>query len=76
MRASPLLLLLFTLPALAATPGTDAKAEFPKDVPVRPEDITKTVYYAMGIDNLEAMDRLGRPYNLLEDGKPLVDLFG
>jgi len=56
--------------------GTDAKAEFPTDQPVRPEDITKTVYYAMGIDNLEAMDRLGRPYNLLEDGKPLIDLFG
>ncbi|MDZ4289495.1 MAG: DUF1501 domain-containing protein [Prosthecobacter sp.] len=56
--------------------ATDARAELPKDQPVRPEDITKTVYYAMGIDNLEAMDRLGRPYNLLEDGKPLLTLFG
>lgn len=56
--------------------ATDARAEFPKDQPVRPEDITKTVYYAMGIDNLEAVDRLGRPYNLLDDGKPLLSLFG
>jgi len=30
----------------------------------------------MGIDNLEATDFQGRPYNLLEEGRPLVDLFG
>ena len=29
----------------------------------------------MGVDNLEAIDPLGRPYNLLEEGRPLVDLF-
>ena len=56
--------------------ATDARAEFPKDNPIRPEDIAKTVYYAMGIDDLSATDNLGRPYNLLEDGKPLVGLFG
>jgi hypothetical protein len=54
---------------------TDARAEYPKDRPIRPEDITKTVYYAMGISDLEARDKLGRPYNLLEDGKPLTELF-
>ena len=56
--------------------GTDARAEFPKDQPIRPEDIAKTVYYGMGINDLSATDALGRPYNLLEDGKPLVSLFG
>lgn len=56
--------------------ATDARAEYPKDNPIRPEDIAKTVYYAMGIDDLNATDNLGRPYNLLEDGKPLVGLFG
>jgi Protein of unknown function (DUF1501) len=56
--------------------ATDARAEYPKDSPIRPEDVTKTVYYAMGIDDLSATDNLGRPYNLLEDGKPLVGLFG
>jgi uncharacterized protein (DUF1501 family) len=56
--------------------ATDARAEYPKDRPIYPEDITKTVYYAMGIDNLDATDPLGRTYNLLEDGKPLTELFG
>ena len=56
--------------------ATDARAEYPKDRAIYPEDITKTVYYAMGIDNLDATDKLGRTYNLLEDGKPLTELFG
>jgi hypothetical protein len=55
---------------------TDARAEFPKDRPIYPEDITRTVYYAMGLENLDAQDRLGRVYNLLEEGRPLVELFG
>jgi len=54
---------------------TDARAEYPKDRPIYPEDVTKTVYYAMGIDNLDAKDRLGRTYNLLEEGKALTDLW-
>jgi hypothetical protein len=41
-----------------------------------PVTTTKSVYHAMGIHNLDAVEPLGRPYNLLEDGKPLVDLFG
>ena len=54
---------------------TDKHAAYPADKPFGPEDITKTVYHAMGIQNLEATDPLGRPYNLLEEGKPLLDLF-
>jgi len=54
---------------------TDARAEHPKDRPIYPEDVTKTVYYAMGIDNLDAKDRLGRTYNLLEEGKALTELW-
>jgi hypothetical protein len=30
----------------------------------------------MGIHDLEATDKLGRPYNLLDEGKPLLELFG
>ena len=56
--------------------ATDARAEYPKDRPIAPEDVVKTVYHAMGVTNLEATDMLGRPYNLLEEGKPLMDLFG
>ena len=56
--------------------GTDARAEAPKEHPIAPEDVVKTVYHAMGINNLQATDMLGRPYDLLADGKPLWDLFG
>ena len=35
--------------------------EYPADNPVTPADIAKTVYHAMGIDDLEARDREGRP---------------
>jgi hypothetical protein len=37
--------------------------------------VAKTVYHAMGITDLEARDREGRPYNLLADGEPILDLF-
>jgi hypothetical protein len=55
--------------------ATDKHAAYPSDKPVGPEDITKTVYHAMGVHNLEAVDPLGRPYNLLDEGKPLLELF-
>jgi hypothetical protein len=55
--------------------SSDRYAEYPADRPVAPSDITKTVYHAMGIDNLEARDRQNRPYNLLGEGQPLLDLF-
>ena len=54
---------------------TDKHAAYPAEKPYGPEDITKTVYHAMGIHNLEATDNMGRPYNLLDEGKPLLDLF-
>jgi hypothetical protein len=49
---------------------TDPRGEYPEEK-VTPGDIVKTVYAAMGIDDLEAIDSLGRPYNLLEDGRVL-----
>jgi len=55
--------------------SSDRRAEYPATRPVTPADVTKTVYHAMGIDNLEAIDPQGRPYNLLDVGQPLVDLF-
>ena len=56
--------------------ATDARAEYPKHRPIDPADVVKTVYHAMGITDLEATDPLGRPFHLLEEGKPLVELFG
>jgi hypothetical protein len=55
--------------------ASDKVAAYPADRPVAPEDIAKTVYYAMGIDNLEAVDREGKPFNLLPEGTPIKDLF-
>jgi uncharacterized protein (DUF1501 family) len=54
--------------------SSDRRAEFPADKPVTPADVTKTVYAAMGIDDLEAVDREGRPYNLLAEGEPIYEL--
>jgi len=54
---------------------TDAKGELPVDNVLSPVDVTKTVYHAMGIDDLQATDRGGRPFNLLDEGRPLVELF-
>jgi Protein of unknown function (DUF1501) len=55
--------------------SSDCYAEYPKDKPLTPADITKTVYHAMGITDLTAYDNQNRPYNLLEAGEPLLELF-
>jgi hypothetical protein len=55
--------------------STDKLGEYPADKPVAPEDIAQTVYHAMGIDDLVFTDRQGRPQNLLDEGRALVELF-
>jgi hypothetical protein len=55
--------------------ASDARGEYPADKPLTPADITKTVYHAMGIHDLEATDGQGRPYNLLAEGNAIEDLF-
>ena len=55
--------------------SSDNVAAYPADRPVAPEDIAKTVYYAMGIDDLSAIDSQGRPFRLLEEGEPITELF-
>jgi len=54
--------------------SSDARAEYPEEHPWSPSDITKTVYYAMGITELKAVDRGGRPFHLLDKGRPLTEL--
>lgn len=56
--------------------SSDRYGEYPADHPVTPADIAKTVYHAMGIEDLHARDTQGRPYNLLDEGKPIAQLFG
>jgi hypothetical protein len=55
--------------------STDRRGEYPSDRPVTPAHVTKTVYHAMGLPDLEATDREGRPYNLLAEGAPITSLF-
>ena len=54
---------------------SDRYAEYPDDCAVTPADVTKTVYHAMGIDDLQALDKQGRPYNLLAEGRVINELF-
>jgi hypothetical protein len=54
---------------------SDKVAEYPAENPVGPEDITKTIYHAMGMNDLQAVDAGGRPFNLLDEGRPLTELF-
>lgn len=55
--------------------SSDRLGEYPAEHPLTPADIAKTVYYAAGIDDLQANDQQGRPYNLLEEGHPIEQLF-
>jgi uncharacterized protein (DUF1501 family) len=55
--------------------SSDRVGAYPADRPVAPEDIAKTVYHAMGIEDLSAVDREGRPFNVMDEGKPLLELF-
>jgi hypothetical protein len=55
--------------------ASDKVAAYPADHPVAPEDIAKTVYQVMGVDDLEAIDREGRPFNLMPEGRALTELF-
>ncbi len=55
--------------------ATDRLGEYPADNPLTPADITKTVYHAMGIHDLEARDRDGRLFNLLAEGQVVTALF-
>lgn len=55
--------------------SSDRFAEFPANNPVTPADVTKTVYHAMGIHNLESFDNQGRPIDLLAEGQAITELF-
>ena len=54
---------------------TDARAEYPKDKPIGPEDVAATVYQAMGITEPLASDNQDRRFKLAESARPLSELF-
>lgn len=56
--------------------ASDPRGAFPKDDPVRPDDITATVFHALGLDPAtEIRDQLGRPVPI-SAGTPIKALFG
>lgn len=55
--------------------SSDRFGEYPADQPLTPADITKTVYFASGVNDLTATDSQGRVYNLLEEGNAITQLF-
>lgn len=55
--------------------SSDRFGEYPANKPVTPADVTRTVYQAMGIHDLQAFDNQNRPYNLLAEGNVIAELF-
>jgi hypothetical protein len=55
--------------------SSDRLGEYPDEHPLTPADIAKTVYAATQTEDLMAYDSEGRPYNLLEQGQPIHQLF-
>lgn len=70
-----------TLPAGGCLRGgyvcgsTDKLDEYSKYNPVGAEHIARTVFHSLGIDDLTAKDREGRPFQLMEEGRVLTELF-
>lgn len=54
---------------------TDPRGEYPAEKPVGPEHIARTIYHSLGIEDLTALDRENRPFQLMDDGAPLLELF-
>jgi hypothetical protein len=55
--------------------ASDAGGTFPADKPVKPDDITATIFHALGFDpDTTIIDQLKRP-TPISAGKPITDLF-
>jgi hypothetical protein len=55
---------------------TDARAAEPKTRPLGPQNVLASVYTALGIDPTQTLpDFTGRPTPLLDDPKPIAELF-
>ncbi len=56
---------------------TDKDAAFAVTPPYKPEDLAATIYHALGIDHeMRLPDTQGRPVGLIDDGQPIMELFG
>jgi hypothetical protein len=56
---------------------SDKEAGYPADKPVRPADLSATIFAALGIDpDLQIHDPEGRPVSITDHGRVLTELFG
>lgn len=56
---------------------SDKEAGWPADKPVSPEDLARTIYWALGVDpDIRLPDAQGRPVQIVEGGRVLEELFG
>lgn len=56
---------------------SDKDAAYPIENPTSPEDLAATIYTALGIDpELRLPSAQGRPVQIVDGGRPLVELFG
>ncbi len=55
--------------------SSDRRGEYPAEHRITPAHIAKTVYRAMGVNDLEVKDKDGRVLNLLAEGEALETLF-
>ncbi len=75
----------YCFPALMAGAGirggvtygtSDKQAGFPIDKPVSPEQMSATIFHALGIDpHMRINDRQGRPVELVHNADPVFELF-
>ena len=56
---------------------SDKDAAYPAEKPVSPENLSATIFHALGISPDDRLhDALGRPVSVVENGRPLLELFG
>ena len=54
---------------------SDARAEFPKERPVSPQDVLATMYHQLGIDqSKEYTNDADRPVPILNYGEPIKEI--
>jgi hypothetical protein len=64
------------LPGGVVYGASDGTGAFPRDNPVRPDDVSATLFAALGLDpQTEVRDQLGRPLPISR-GEPIRALFG
>jgi hypothetical protein len=56
---------------------SDKDAAYPAEKPVSPENLSATIFHALGISPDDRLhDALSRPVPVVENGRPLLELFG